>query len=52
MSDTTFLGVALAAREAREVVEVLGGTSSVSRSSSKPMTRRADGATNFDRPRA
>ena len=53
--DATFLGVALAARaarEAREGVEVPDGTYSGSRSSSKPMTRRADGVTDFDRPLA
>ena len=50
--DATFLGVALGARAAREGVEVPGGTYSGSRSSSEPMTMRADGATDFDRPRA
>ena len=50
--DATFLGVALGARAARAGVEVPGGTYSVSRSSSEPMTMRADGATDFDRPRA
>ena len=50
--DATFLGVALEARATREGVEVLGGTYSGSCSSSKPMTMRADGATDFDRPRA
>ena len=50
--DATFLGVALGARAAREGVEVPGGTYSGSHSSSKPMTMRADGATDFDRPRA
>ena len=50
--DATFLGVALGARAARERVEVPGGTYSGSRSSSEPMTMRADGATDFDRPRA
>ena len=49
--DATFLGVALAARAAREGVEVPRGTYSGSHSSSEPMTMRADGATNFDRPR-
>ena len=49
--DATILGVDLAARAAREGVEVPGGTYSGSRSSSKPMTMRADGATDFDRPR-
>ena len=48
--DATFLGVARAARAAREGVEVPGGTYSGSRSSLKSMTRRADGATDFDRP--
>ena len=48
--DATFLGVALAARAARDEVEVPGGTYSGSRSSLKSMTRRADGATDFDRP--
>ena len=50
--DATFLGVAQVAREAQEGVEVPGGRYSGSRSSSEPMTMRADGATNFDRPRA
>ena len=50
--DATFLGVALGARAARDRVEVLGDTYSGSRSSSEPMTRRADGATDFDLPRA
>ena len=50
--DATFLGVALAARATRDGVEVPGGTYSGSHSSSEPMTRRADGATYFDRPRA
>ena len=49
--DATFLGAALAARAARDGVEVPGGTYLRSHSLSKPMTRRADGATNFDRPR-
>ena len=47
MPNATFLGVALDACAAREGVEVPGGTYSGSRSSSEPMTRRADGATNF-----
>ena len=46
--DATFLGVALGARAAREGVEAPGGTYSGSRSSSEPMIKRADGATNFD----
>ena len=50
--DATFLGVALGARAAREGAEVPGGTYSGSRSSSEPMIMRADGATDFDRPRA
>ena len=50
--DATFLGMALRARAAREGVEVPGGTYSGSRSSSEPMTMRADGATDFDCPRA
>ena len=50
--DATFLGVALAARAARAVVDVFGGTYSGSRLSSEPMTMRAGGATDFDRPRA
>ena len=50
--DATFLGVALAGRAAREGVEVPGGTYSGSPSSSEPMTRQADGATDFDHPRA
>ena len=47
----TFLGVALAACADRDGVEVPGGTYSGSHSSSEPMTKRADGATDFDRPR-
>ena len=50
--DATFLGVALAASAARGGVEVPGGTYSGSRSSSEQMTRWADGAIDFDRPRA
>ena len=50
--DATFLGVALVARAARDGVEVLRGTYSGSRSSSEPMTRRADRLTDFDGPRA
>ena len=50
--DATFLDVALAARASRDGVEVLAGTYSGSRSSSEPMTRREDGATNFDHLRA
>ena len=50
--DATVLGVALGARAAREGAEVPGGTYSGSRSSSEPMIKRADGATDFDRPRA
>ena len=50
--DATFLGVALGAREAWEGVELPGGTYSGSRSSSEPMTRRADGVIDFDCPRA
>ena len=50
--DTTFLGVALAAHAARDGVERPGGTYSGSHSSSEPMTRRADGAKDFDRARA
>ena len=52
MPDASFLGVALAARATRDVLEVPGGTYSGSGSSSEPITRRADGATDFDRPRA
>ena len=48
--DATFLGVALGVRAARVGVEVPGDTYSRSCSSLEPMTRRADGATNFDRP--
>ena len=48
--DATFLGVALVARATRDGVEVPGGTYLGSRSSSEPMTRRVDGATDFDRP--
>ena len=51
-ADATVLGVALGARAAREGVEVPGGTNSGSLSSSDPMIMRADGATDFDRPRA
>ena len=51
-TDATFLGVALGARAAQECVEVPGGTYSGSRSSSEPMTMRADGATDFDHPLA
>ena len=50
--DTTFLGMALASCAARDGVEGLGGTYSGSHSSSEPMTRRADGTTDFDRSRA
>ena len=50
--DATFLGVALGARAAQKRVEVPGGTYSGSRSSSEPMTMRADGATDFYHPRA
>ena len=50
--DATFLGLAQGARAAREGVEVPGGTYSRSRSSSDPMTMRADGATEFDGLRA
>ena len=45
--DVVFLGVALAARAARDGVEVPRGTYSGSHSLLEPMTRRADGATNF-----
>ena len=47
--DATFLGVALAARAAQDGVEIPGGMYSWSRSSSEPMTMRADEATDFDR---
>ena len=50
--DATVLGVALGARVAREGTKVPGGMYSGSRSSSEPMTMRADGATNLDHPRA
>ena len=50
--DATVLGVALGARAAREGAEVLGGTYSGSRSSSEPMIKLADGATDLDHPRA
>ena len=50
--DATFLGVALAARAARDGVEVPGGTYLGSRSSSEPMTRWTDRAIDFDHPRA
>ena len=49
--DATFLGVDLAAHAARDGVEVPGGTYPGSRFLSEPMTR-ADGAIDFDRPRA
>ena len=52
MQEATFLGVALGAHASREGVEVPGGIYSGSRSSSEPMTMRADGATDFDRARA
>ena len=51
MPDATVLGVALGARAAWEGAEVHEGTYSGSRSSSEPMIMRADGATDFDRPR-
>ena len=47
--DATYLGVALGARAAREGAEVPGGTYSGSHSSSEPMIKRADGATDFAR---
>ena len=50
--DATILGVSLVTRAAREGAEVPGGTYSGSRSSSEPMIKRADGETDFDRPRA
>ena len=50
--DATVLGVSLGARAAQEGTEVPGDTYSGSRSSSEPMIKRADGATDFDRPRA
>ena len=50
--DATVLGVSLGARAAREGAEVPGGTYSGSRSSSDPMIKRANGATDLDRPRA
>ena len=50
--DATFLGVALGAHAERAGVEVPGGTYSGSRSSSEPMTMRADRETDFDSPRA
>ena len=48
----TVLGVALGARAARKGAEVLGDTYSGSLSSSDPMIMPADGAIDFDRPRA
>ena len=51
-ADATFFGVALEACDARDGVEVSGGTYSGSRSSSEPMTMRADGATDFNHSRA
>ena len=50
--NATFLGVSLEERAARDGVEVPGGMYSGTRLSSEPMTRRADGLTDFDRPRA
>ena len=50
--DATFLGVALVARAACNGVAVPGGTYSGSCSSSEPITSRAVGATDFERPRA
>ena len=50
--DATVLGVDLGARSEREGAEVPGGTYSGSRSSSEPMIKRADGATDFDHLRA
>ena len=47
--DATFLGVAL---EARDGVEVPGGTYSGSRSSLEPMIMRADRVKDFYRPHA
>ena len=52
MLDATFLGVALAARATRDGVEIRGGPYSGSQSTSEPMSRRADQATDFDRPHA
>ena len=50
--DATFLGLALVVRAARAGVVVSGGTYSGSCSSSEPITNRADGATDLERPRA
>ena len=50
--DVIVLGVALGERAARKGAEVLGGTYSGSCSSSELMIKRADGATDFDHPRA
>ena len=50
--DVAFLGVALAARAARDGVEVPRGTYSGSHSSSERMTMQGDGTMDFDRPRA
>ena len=50
--DATVLGVALGARAAGEGAEVPGGTYSGSRSSSDPIIKRANGATDLDCPRA
>ena len=49
MLDATFLGVALVSHSTHSGVVVPGGTYSVSSSSLKPITSRADGATNFER---
>ena len=45
------MGIALVARAAHDGVAVPGGTYSGSRSSLEKMTRREDGATDFDHPR-
>ena len=52
MPDDTFFGMALGACATQDGVKVPEGKYSESRSSSKPMTRRADGETDFDRPLA
>ena len=50
--DATFLGIALVARAAPDGVVGPGGSYLGSCSSSEPITSQADGATDFERPRA
>ena len=51
MLNATFLGVAMAARATRDELAVPEGTYLGSCSSSEPLTRQADEATDFDWPR-